>query len=70
VQIGVQEKVSSVKKNRKKFKAHLVSKGYLQQKGVDYEEIFFPVIRHISIIAVLVLVAHYDMAFVTPRYLN
>jgi hypothetical protein len=29
---------------------------------VDYEEIFFSVVRHTSIRAVLALVAHYDMA--------
>ena len=45
-----------------KFKARLVAKGYSQQKGVDYEEIFFLVVRHTSIRAVLALVAHYDMA--------
>jgi hypothetical protein len=45
-----------------KFKACLVAKGYSQQKGVDYEEIFSPVVRHTSIRAVLALVAHYDMA--------
>jgi hypothetical protein len=46
----------------KKFKARLEAKGYSQQKMVDYEEIFSPVVRHTSIRAVLALVAHYDMA--------
>ena len=41
----------------KKFKAHLVAKGYSQQKGVDYDEIFSPVVRHTSIRVVLALVA-------------
>jgi hypothetical protein len=40
----------------------LVAKGYSQHKRVDYEEIFFSMVRHTSIRAVLVLVAHYDMA--------
>jgi hypothetical protein len=31
-------------------------------KGVDYKDIFFPVVRHTSIRAVLALVARYDMA--------
>ena len=50
------------KKWGKKFKARLVANGYSQQKGVDYEEIFFSVVRHTSIRMVLALVAHYDMA--------
>ena len=49
-------------KGGKKFKARLVAKGYSQQKGVDYEKIFFSVVRNTSIRAVLALVAHYDMA--------
>jgi hypothetical protein len=44
-----------------KFKARLVAKGCSQQKEVDYEEIFSPVVRQTSIKAVLVLAAHYDM---------
>jgi hypothetical protein len=44
-----------------KVKAHLVAKDYSQQKGVDYGKIFSLVVRHISIRAVLALVAHYDM---------
>jgi hypothetical protein len=49
------------KKGGEKFKARLVAKDYSQQKVVDYEDIFSPVVRHTSIRAVLVLVVHYDM---------
>jgi hypothetical protein len=49
------------KKMGEKFKARLVAEGYSQQKEIDYEEIFSPVVRHTSIVAVLTLVAHYDM---------
>ena len=49
------------KKEGKKFKARLVTKGYAQQKRVDYDEIFSPVIRRTSIKAVLALVASHDM---------
>ena len=49
-------------KGGEKFKARLIAKGYSQQKWVDYKEIFFLVVKHTSIRAVLALVAHYDMA--------
>jgi hypothetical protein len=49
-------------KGGEKFKARLLAKGYSQQKGVDYEEIFSLMVRHTSIRTVLALVAHYDMA--------
>ena len=44
-----------------KFKAHLVVKGYPQKHGVDYDEIFSPVVKHTSIRIVLSLVAYFDM---------
>ena len=39
------------------YKAHLVAKGYGQKEGVDYNEAFSPVVRHISINVLLSLVA-------------
>jgi hypothetical protein len=33
-----------------------------RKKGVDYEEIFSPVVKHTFIRVALALVAHYDMA--------
>src|ERR1044072_8586167 len=55
------KKPAVLEKEGEKFKARLVAKGYSQRKGVDYYEIFSPVVRHTSIIAVLALVASHDM---------
>src|ERR1044072_9986632 len=48
-------------KEGEKFKARIVAKGYSQQKGVDYYEIFSQVVRYHSIRAVLALLASLDM---------
>jgi hypothetical protein len=39
----------------------LVAKGYTQRAGVDYNEIFSPVVKHSSIRAVLSLTAKLDL---------
>ena len=44
-----------------KYKARLVARGFSQEKGVDYTEIFSPVVRHTSIRVLLVMVAHQDL---------
>lgn len=44
-----------------RHKARLVAKGYSQKEGVDYQEIFAPVVKHVSIRFILSAVTHFDM---------
>jgi hypothetical protein len=41
-----------------KHKARLVEKGYVQRQGVDFEEVFAPVVRMESVWVLLILAAH------------
>jgi len=59
--MGVQEEANSIRKRGGKFKARLVAKGFSQQKGINYDDFFSPVVRHTSIRAVLALVASWDL---------
>ncbi|KAJ0590261.1 putative RNA-directed DNA polymerase [Helianthus annuus] len=47
------------KGNVDKYKARLVVKGYRQKYGIDYQEVFAPVIRFETVRIVLALAAHY-----------
>jgi hypothetical protein len=42
-----------------KHKARLITKGYIQQQGVDFEEVFAPVAHMESVRVMLAVAAHY-----------
>ena len=44
-----------------RYKARLVAKGYSQVHGVDFNDVFSPIVKHSSIRVLLALVAMYDL---------
>ncbi|KAH9779137.1 Integrase catalytic domain-containing protein [Citrus sinensis] len=44
-----------------RYKARLVAKGYTQREGVDFKEVFSPVVRHASIRVLLAMTAVHDL---------
>lgn len=44
-----------------RHKSRLVAKGYSQQEGIDYQEIFSPVVKHVSIRLMLSIVVDRDL---------
>ena len=46
---------------RTRYKACMVAKGFTKKKGIDFEEIFFPVVKMSSIRVVLGVAASLDL---------
>lgn len=44
----------------RRFKVRLVTKGHTQKEGVDFKEIFSPIVRYASIRVLLALTTVYD----------
>ena len=38
-----------------------MAKGFVQKEGIDYNEVFSPVVKHTSICILLALVAEYEL---------
>ncbi|KAD5962030.1 hypothetical protein E3N88_13503 [Mikania micrantha] len=51
----------AVENGQPRYKARLVAKAFAQQAGVDYTEIFSPVVKHTSIRLILSIVAAQDL---------
>ena len=55
------KKQGSLTKDIVRYKTKLLAKGYAQWEGIDYNDVFSPVVKHSSIQILLALVAQYEL---------
>nr|GEW53327.1 retrotransposon protein, putative, Ty1-copia subclass [Tanacetum cinerariifolium] len=60
----IKERIKGVQNPR--YKARLVARGFTQRAGIDYNEVFSPVVRHTSIQVILALTACKDYELEQP----